>query len=177
MLGAATTQKIVTRASMPAGPVIPSFPRLSLGRIGAGASSMRLKWCYPSNGLSYLARITCYEANQSASGVFRRDVRWRPALPTRASMRTRFRCSRMRAKARHFFKTAMPMPYFQTSVRGDLSLAARSAKAMVYAQGQLVGDTTMKQLSVGFQAGGKDYSQIIFFQGQTRARPIRVRQL
>ena len=30
--------------------------------------------------------------------------------------------------------------------------------------GQVVGDTTMKQLSVGFQAGGQAYSQIIFFE-------------
>jgi len=32
----------------------------------------------------------------------------------------------------------------------------------VYVHGRLVGDT-MTQLSVGFQAGGKAYSQIIFF--------------
>jgi lipid-binding SYLF domain-containing protein len=34
----------------------------------------------------------------------------------------------------------------------------------VYVHGRLIGDTTMGQVSVGFQAGGKAYSQIIFFQ-------------
>ncbi len=34
----------------------------------------------------------------------------------------------------------------------------------MYVHGQLVGDTTMGQVSVGFQAGGKAYSQIIFFE-------------
>jgi lipid-binding SYLF domain-containing protein len=34
----------------------------------------------------------------------------------------------------------------------------------VYVNDRLVGDTTMGQVSVGFQAGGKAYSQIIFFE-------------
>jgi lipid-binding SYLF domain-containing protein len=37
-------------------------------------------------------------------------------------------------------------------------------KGHVYVHGRLVGDTTMGQASVGFQAGGKAYSQIIFFE-------------
>ena len=34
----------------------------------------------------------------------------------------------------------------------------------VYEKGKYVGDTTITQLSVGFQAGGQAYSEIIFFQ-------------
>ena len=37
-------------------------------------------------------------------------------------------------------------------------------KGHVYVHGRLVGDTTMGQVSAGFQAGGKAYSQIIFFE-------------
>jgi len=36
----------------------------------------------------------------------------------------------------------------------------------VFVHGRYVGDTSMTQLSVGFQAGGQAYSQIIFFQDQ-----------
>jgi lipid-binding SYLF domain-containing protein len=36
----------------------------------------------------------------------------------------------------------------------------------VYVHAHHVGDTTMGQLSVGFQAGGKVYSEIIFFQNK-----------
>jgi hypothetical protein len=35
-----------------------------------------------------------------------------------------------------------------------------------YAYDRVVGDTTMTQLSLGFQAGGQAYSQIIFFQAK-----------
>jgi lipid-binding SYLF domain-containing protein len=34
----------------------------------------------------------------------------------------------------------------------------------VYVHDRLVGDTTMTQLSIGLQAGGEAYSEIIFFQ-------------
>jgi lipid-binding SYLF domain-containing protein len=37
-------------------------------------------------------------------------------------------------------------------------------KGHVYVHGRLIGDTTMGQVSVGFQAGGKAYSQVIFFE-------------
>ncbi len=37
-------------------------------------------------------------------------------------------------------------------------------KGRVYEHGRYVGDASMGQLSVGFQAGGKAYSEIIFFQ-------------
>jgi lipid-binding SYLF domain-containing protein len=43
-------------------------------------------------------------------------------------------------------------------------VGAAVGKGRVYARGRLVGDTTMTQISAGFQAGGKAYSQIIFFE-------------
>ncbi len=43
-------------------------------------------------------------------------------------------------------------------------LGAARGKGRVYVHGALVGDTTMTQLSAGLQAGGKAYSQIIFFE-------------
>ena len=34
----------------------------------------------------------------------------------------------------------------------------------VYAHGAYIGDTSLTQVSVGFQAGGEGYSQIVFFE-------------
>ena len=36
----------------------------------------------------------------------------------------------------------------------------------VYAKGKHVGDTSMTQLSIGFQLGGQGYSEIIFFENE-----------
>lgn len=63
-----------------------------------------------------------------------------------------------------FFKNSYGYAVFPNIGEGGFVVGGAYGKGRVYAQGQLVGDATMKQLSVGFQAGGKDYSQIIFFQ-------------
>ena len=63
-----------------------------------------------------------------------------------------------------FFKHSYGYAVFPNIGEGGFVVGGAYGKGRVYAQGQLIGDATMKQLSVGFQAGGKDYSQIIFFQ-------------
>ena len=56
------------------------------------------------------------------------------------------------------------MPFFPTVGEGGFIVGAAVGKGRVYVHRRLVGDTTMTQLSAGFQAGGKAYSQIIFFE-------------
>jgi lipid-binding SYLF domain-containing protein len=64
----------------------------------------------------------------------------------------------------HFFKNCYGYAVFPVVGEGGFIVGGAFGKGQVYEQGRLVGDTTMTQLSVGFQAGGKGYSQIIFFQ-------------
>jgi lipid-binding SYLF domain-containing protein len=63
-----------------------------------------------------------------------------------------------------FFQNSYGYAVFPNIGEGGLIVGGAFGKGRVYVKGQVVGDTTMKQLSVGFQAGGQDYSQIIFFQ-------------
>jgi len=63
-----------------------------------------------------------------------------------------------------FFQNSYGYAVFPNIGEGGFVVGGAFGRGHVYVHGQLVGDTTMKQLSVGFQAGGKDYSQIIFFQ-------------
>ncbi len=53
---------------------------------------------------------------------------------------------------------------FPTVGEGGLGVGGAFGKGHVYVHGHPVGETSMSQLSVGFQAGGKAYSQIIFFE-------------
>lgn len=62
-----------------------------------------------------------------------------------------------------FFDHSYGYAVFPTVGEGGFGVAGALGKGHVYVHGLYVGDTTMKQLSVGFQAGGKAYSQIIFF--------------
>jgi lipid-binding SYLF domain-containing protein len=65
-----------------------------------------------------------------------------------------------------FFHRSYAYAVFPTVGEGALGVGGALGKGRVYVHGRLVGDTTMGQLSVGFQAGGKAYSQIIFFENK-----------
>ena len=65
-----------------------------------------------------------------------------------------------------FFDESYAYAVFPTVGEGGFIAGAAMGKGHVYVHNRLVGDTTMKQLSIGFQAGGKAYSQIIFFKDQ-----------
>ena len=63
-----------------------------------------------------------------------------------------------------FFQKSHGYAVFPTVGEGGLGVGGAYGKGHVYVHGHWVGDTTMGQVSIGFQAGGKAYSQIIFFE-------------
>ena len=63
-----------------------------------------------------------------------------------------------------FFPHSYAYAVFPTIGEGGLIAGGAYGKGRVYVNGVLVGDATVTQLSVGFQAGGKAYSEIIFFE-------------
>jgi lipid-binding SYLF domain-containing protein len=65
-----------------------------------------------------------------------------------------------------FFNQSYGYAVFPTIGKGGLIAGAAHGTGRVYAHGRYVGDTSMTQLSVGLQAGGQAYSQIIFFEDQ-----------
>jgi len=63
-----------------------------------------------------------------------------------------------------FFRTSYAYAVFPTIGAGGFIVGGAHGTGRVYVKDKYVGDTTMTQLSAGFQAGGKAYSQIIFFE-------------
>ena len=55
---------------------------------------------------------------------------------------------------------------FPTVGKAGFGVGGAYGRGQVYAGGQHVGDARMTQLSLGFQAGGQAFSQIIFFETQ-----------
>jgi lipid-binding SYLF domain-containing protein len=73
------------------------------------------------------------------------------------------------------FKKAIPSSFFEKSYgyavfptigKGGAGIGGAHGKGRVYARGVHVGDTSMSQLTVGFQLGGQAFSQIIFFEDE-----------
>ncbi len=63
-----------------------------------------------------------------------------------------------------FFTDCYAYAVFPTIGAGGLIVGGARGKGRVYVHDRAVGDAVMTQLSVGLQAGGKTYSEIIFFQ-------------
>ena len=65
-----------------------------------------------------------------------------------------------------FFAQSYGYAVFPTIGKGGIGVGGAHGKGRVYARGKYVADTTMTQLSVGWQLGGQAFSQIIFFEDQ-----------
>jgi lipid-binding SYLF domain-containing protein len=63
-----------------------------------------------------------------------------------------------------FIRKSYAYAVFPTVGEAGFIVGGAGGKGRVYERGKYVGDTTMVQVSVGFQLGGKAYSQIIFFE-------------
>jgi lipid-binding SYLF domain-containing protein len=69
-------------------------------------------------------------------------------------------------ESKNFFNTAYGYAVFPTIGKGAFVVGGAYGKGRVYEKGKYIGDTSVTQLSVGWQAGGEGYSQIIFFEDQ-----------
>ncbi len=65
-----------------------------------------------------------------------------------------------------FFNSAYGYAVFPTIGKGGAVVGGAYGKGRVYAKGKYVGDTSMTQLTAGFQLGGQAFSQIIFFEDE-----------
>jgi len=63
-----------------------------------------------------------------------------------------------------FFSHSYGYAVFPTVGEAGFIVGGAHGSGHVYVAGKYVGDTTVTQLSAGFQAGGKTYSQIVFFE-------------
>jgi lipid-binding SYLF domain-containing protein len=63
-----------------------------------------------------------------------------------------------------FFHHSYAYAVFPTVGEGAFVVGGAGGKGGVFVHGRQVGDTSLAQVSVGFQAGGKAFSEIIFFE-------------
>ena len=70
------------------------------------------------------------------------------------------------AVSSEFFDSSYGYAVFPTIGKGGIGVGGAHGRGQVYVKGTHVGDTTMTQLTFGFQLGGQAYSQIIFFEDE-----------
>ena len=65
-----------------------------------------------------------------------------------------------------FFDNSYGYAVFPTIGKGGIGIGGAHGKGQVYASGVHVGNTSMTQLTIGFQLGGQAFAQIIFFEDE-----------
>jgi lipid-binding SYLF domain-containing protein len=65
-----------------------------------------------------------------------------------------------------FFNSSYGYAVFPSVGKGGLVVGAAHGDGRVYEKGKYIGNTAMTQVSVGFQAGGEAFRQIIFFENK-----------
>ncbi|MDP6777626.1 MAG: lipid-binding SYLF domain-containing protein [Candidatus Latescibacteria bacterium] len=65
-----------------------------------------------------------------------------------------------------WFGKAYGYAVFPTVGKGGIWLGGAYGEGEVYTEGKLIGRTSLKQITVGFQLGGQSYSEIIFFKNK-----------
>jgi lipid-binding SYLF domain-containing protein len=69
-------------------------------------------------------------------------------------------------RSAHYFDTAYGYAVFPNVGKAGFILGGNRGEGHVYQGGARVGETTLNQLSVGFQPAGTDYAEIIFFKNR-----------
>ncbi|GGZ71901.1 lipid-binding SYLF domain-containing protein [Algibacter mikhailovii] len=70
-------------------------------------------------------------------------------------------------KINKYFSSAYGYAVFPSIGKGGLGVGGATGNGTVYRGGSVVGDCKMSQLTIGLQAGGQSYSEIIFFQNKS----------
>ena len=68
------------------------------------------------------------------------------------------------ALLKSLFNSAYGYVIFPNIGKGGLGLGAATGNGVVYEQGNIAGMANMKQITLGFQAGGQAYREVIFFE-------------
>lgn len=70
-------------------------------------------------------------------------------------------------RSAEYFNTAYGYAIFPNIGKAGFIVGGARGEGHVYQGGERVGETTMNQLSIGFQLGGTDYAEVIFFKDQS----------
>ena len=67
----------------------------------------------------------------------------------------------------NLFDNAYAYVIFPNVGKGAFGVGGASGKGAVYQRGKLIGTAQLTQITIGFQAGGQSYREVIFFESET----------
>jgi len=92
----------------------------------------------------------------SFNGIAQKDVSAKSAEAIKELKQTNDKISK-------YFSTAYGYAVFPSIGKGGLGVGGATGNGTLYRGGSIVGDCRMSQVTIGFQAGGQAYSEVVFF--------------
>ena len=124
----------------------------------------------------YLASVKSSNLDESKLNNFSNQLLisgWKPSLDEnrkveKASNKTIKALNKFKniSSLKPYFKKARGYAVFPNVGKGGFGIWGARGKGEVFEKGDVIGSTTLTQLSVGFQLGGQAFSQIIFFKNK-----------
>ena len=124
----------------------------------------------------YLASVKSSNLNESKLNNFSNQLLisgWKPSLDEnrkveKASNKTIKALNKFKniPSLKPYFKKARGYAVFPNVGKGGFGIGGARGKGEVFEKGDVIGSTTLTQVSVGFQLGGQAFSQIIFFKNK-----------
>ena len=69
-------------------------------------------------------------------------------------------------ETKKFFANAHGYAVFPKILKGAIGIGGAHGDGRVYEKGKVIGDSTMTQLSIGFQMGGEGFAEMVFFENK-----------
>lgn len=76
-------------------------------------------------------------------------------------------------KFEDYFEKAWGYAVFPTIGKGAIGIGGAHGGGLVYEKGNVIGETKMTQITVGFQWGGQAYSEVIFFKDKKALKSFK----
>ena len=95
----------------------------------------------------------------SFNGYAQKDVSAKSAEAIKEFKKTNDKISK-------YFSSAYGYAVFPSIGKGGLGVGGAAGNGTLYVGGAIVGDSKMSQVTIGFQAGGQAYSEVIFFKNK-----------
>lgn len=90
---------------------------------------------------------------------------WNPELEKEAKEELQIMLKRS-PKLKIFYEDAYAYVVFPTITKGAIGIGGAGGKGVAYQNHKVVGTSSLKQATIGLQAGGQQYSEVIFFENK-----------
>ena len=90
---------------------------------------------------------------------------WQPEL-TNDSKKAIYKMVETNSDIKSYYDDAYGYAVFPKVTKAALVLGGAGGKGIVYQHNEIVGSSSLKQATLGLQAGGQQYSEVIFFENE-----------